>query len=92
MTALQPHLRYLVTIHYKEPTYQKRAPSNRARRYPYTACYEVTTSTADRARALALNEFRETARNSSVGWIREVDRVECTLLGDDVVCRKMGEP
>jgi hypothetical protein len=60
---------YRVRIDYREPTYEARVGPKRT---PYTWTYEVVAPNEKEAAQIALREFRETARVSSVGWLREV--------------------
>lgn len=60
---------YRVRIDYREPTYEARAGQKRS---PYSWTYEVVAANENEAARMALREFRETARVSSVGWFREV--------------------
>jgi hypothetical protein len=60
---------YLVTIEYREPTYELRAG---AKPRPYGWTYEIVAADESAARESALEEFRWVTRASSVGWIREV--------------------
>lgn len=80
--------RFLVTIHYREPTYQRHRQV--VRRHPYRGRFEVLATDAERAKQIALREFQNTAVQSSSGWIRQVVRVECETLGADV-CTVTGE-
>ena len=64
---------FQVRIHYREPTYEMyRGP----RAKPYHWTYSIAAATAEQAKVLALEEFREMARNSSVSWTREVVLIE----------------
>ena len=63
---------YSVIIPYREPTFELRRGA--PRETPFTARYEVEASTEDEAVELAIHEFQQTARDSSVGWIREIER------------------
>jgi hypothetical protein len=83
--------RFLVTVLYRQPTYEKHACDDVSRLHPYRASYEVVTDDEGRARELAVREFRRTARESGSGWVRLIVGVECEALGDDVVCQVMGE-
>lgn len=85
--------RYLVTIHYREPTFERHTyGDNVTRLHPFKVRYEVTTLTAneERARGLALREFYNMVAHSSVGWVRQIVQVDCEALGDDVICKVMG--
>ena len=84
--------RYLVTIQYREPTYQRHKHDNVCRLHPYRASYEViTTEGEEQARQLAVREFHRMAVHSSSGWVRQIVKVDCAALGDDVTCKVMGE-
>lgn len=75
--------RYLVTIHYREPTYQRHTwGDNVVPLHPYRARYEVVSRGSERAVEIALQEFRHTAALSSAGWVRQVVRVDCRCLGE----------
>ena len=60
---------YLVTIEYREPTYELRTGP---RERPYDWTYEIVASDEAAARESALREFWWVTRASNVGWIREV--------------------
>ena len=64
---------YLVTIYYREPTYER---YHGAKEKPYHWTYRVRAKGEKSARDGALMEFREMARLSNVGWGREVESVE----------------
>jgi hypothetical protein len=60
---------YLVTIEYREPTYELRVgPKTR----PFGWTYEIVAADESSARESALREFWWVTRASSVGWVREV--------------------
>ena len=83
--------RFLVTIHYREPTYERRVQERAARLHPFRASFEIRAGDMDQAREAALAEFRAVALESGSGWVRKVVRVDCEALGEDVVCREMVE-
>jgi len=60
-----------VIIPYREPTYELRRGS--PPREPYKARYEVEASTPEDAVELAIRQFKQTARDSSVSWVREIE-------------------
>ena len=64
---------FIVEIHYREPNYETR---HGARDEPFRFRYRIHASTAECARWLALDEFRRVTELSSVGWIRDVVRVD----------------
>ena len=64
---------YRVRIDYREPTYEARYGPKRA---PYSWTYEIMAPDEQEAARLALLEFQDTARVSSVGWIREVVAIQ----------------
>ena len=60
--------RYLVTIHYREPTYEQhvgRGPK------VYRGSFAVEASHVDAAVARAREAFRAWSQASSVSWVRE---------------------
>ena len=81
--------RYLVTVHYREPTYERHTHDNVSRLHPYKATYEVFASSEERAMKLAVGSFKFTAMNSSCGWVRLIEQVECVAIGDNVETRVM---
>jgi hypothetical protein len=85
--------RFLVTVLYRQPTYEKHTMGNVSHLHPYRASYEVALEEhdEDRAKYLAVREFRRTARESGSGWVRIIVGVECQLLDDSMVCVVMGE-
>jgi hypothetical protein len=68
--------RYHVRIEFREPTYELRAGPKQE---PYLFGYDVEAASESDAEESALLEFRETARLSSVAWIRQVLQVIVTL-------------
>jgi hypothetical protein len=62
---------YVVIIPYREPTFELRVGS--PREAPFTARYEVEASTEEEAVQVAIRQFKQTAKDSSVGWVREID-------------------
>jgi hypothetical protein len=71
---------YRITIYYREPTYEL-ATGRPATSYSWTS--EVSASDPAAARELALRQFEELARCSSVGWIRRVERILTETPGVD---------
>lgn len=66
--------RYLVTFHYREPTYE--AHVGRGAKL-YRGTFAVEAPTPDDAVARAREAFDGWGRASSVSWVREVVRVVC---------------
>jgi hypothetical protein len=66
---------YTVVVYYREPTYEVRH-GDKAEPYQFT--YEVMAVDEDDARAAALAQFRATADDSQVGWVRQVLQVIVT--------------
>lgn len=65
---------FLVTIHYREPTYEKkmgRGPKS----YKWT--FSIKAQDEETAKSKAVAEFKQTTALSWVGWGREVIEVEC---------------
>jgi hypothetical protein len=73
--------RYHVRIEFREPTYELRAGPKAE---PYLFGYDVEAASESEAEQSALLEFRETARLSSVAWIRQVLQVVVTPAPDPV--------
>lgn len=65
--------RFQVTIWYREPTYELVVGPKPE---PYFCTYVVTALDSEHASRLAMREFDELARLSSVGWVRHVVRIE----------------
>ncbi len=68
-------LSFTVRIEYQEPTYA--AQLDRPLR-TYHSTFHVEAETAGEATRLAVGEFRNFARISSVGWTRDIVRVVTT--------------
>jgi len=68
--------RYLVTIHYREPTYEQH--TGRGPR-PYRGTFAVDAPHEDAAVARAREAFRRWSEASGVSWVREEVGVECAL-------------
>ena len=68
-----PLSRYLVHIRYREPSYELRAGR---KAFPYAFTFEVAARDEHKARQRALQLFDETARQSSVGWMRQIIDVQ----------------
>ncbi|MBW2528250.1 MAG: hypothetical protein JRI23_29000 [Deltaproteobacteria bacterium] len=64
---------YSVTIYYREPTFEKRLGREGE---PYRFTFEIRARTEQGAVRAARRQFWEMARLSSVGWVREILRVE----------------
>ena len=71
--------RYHVRIEFRELTYELRAGPKPE---PYLFGYDVEAASESEAKQSALLEFRETARLSSVAWIRQVLQVVVTPAPD----------
>ena len=69
---------FRVTIHYHEPAFEMRIGRSGA---PYHFTFEVTAPNEGRAMRQARHQFQEMARLSSVGWVREIVRIEAELAG-----------
>ena len=63
---------YQVIIPYREPTYEIRQASPRKK--PYISEVTVSAVNPKEAEESAIREFRQRAMNSSVFWVREIDR------------------
>ena len=63
---------YRIRIHYREPTYKSREGEEQ-RVYRWT--YQIEAESVEDAKALAVAEFHEFARLSSVSWTREITDV-----------------
>ncbi len=63
---------YVVVIPYREPTYELRR--GEARKAPYQARYQVEAASPEEAIECAVRRFKQTARESSVAWVREIER------------------
>lgn len=64
---------FVVELQYREPGYEARTGQ---RSQPFRFRYRISASSEAQARWLALEEFRRITELSSVGWIREVVRVD----------------
>jgi hypothetical protein len=71
--------RYHVRIEFREPTYELRGGPKPG---PYLFGYDVEAASESEAEQSALLEFRETAKLSSVAWIRQVLQVVVTPAPD----------
>ncbi len=70
MLRLVPPLRsFRVRIFYREPTYEL---SRGARRAPYSGTFVVEARDESEAKQGAIDEFNAIAKQSSVGWVREI--------------------
>jgi len=63
---------FVVRIEYREPTYEEVVG---AKRYPYRWTMRVQARDPGEAQELARAEFRAMEMASSVGWVREIERV-----------------
>ena len=70
--------RYLVTIYYREPSYERRQGGLIRL---YRASYEVREESERRAIRRAKQSFDTTWKLSSVGWPRCIVRTNCWVLG-----------
>jgi hypothetical protein len=68
-----PFVAFHVRIYYREPTWEL---YHGPRPEPLQASYDIEAVDAEHARRLALNEFRASGRDSGVGWVKEVVRVD----------------
>jgi hypothetical protein len=71
-----------VTIYYREPSY---ARSRGIPVHEQRGTFEVTAHGEDEAKRLAVEEFKEAARRSSVNWVREITRVTFEKPSEPVV-------
>ncbi len=69
---------FAVTVYYREPTYELVAG---CKAEPYRWTYRVFAPDEANARELALREFEEMARLSSVAWVRRVVRIDTARVG-----------
>ena len=67
-------MRFEVTIVYREPTY---AVNRGIPLVDYRGVFVVRAASEEQARATALARFQEAVSRETVGWVREVQRVEC---------------
>jgi hypothetical protein len=65
-----------VRIRYREPGYELRR--GREKSSPYAASYKISAVNEEAAIILAMEEFHELAKLSSVGWERVIVSVEAT--------------
>lgn len=68
-SSFEPLREYRVRIEYREPTYC--SPSG-PRPEPYSWVFVVQARSEPAAIASAIAWFRDVARQSSVGWVREI--------------------
>jgi hypothetical protein len=68
-----PGATYRIRIHYREPSFELRA-GPQARPFHWT--YFITAADPESAKGLALEEFRQMAQASGVGWVRQILLVE----------------
>jgi hypothetical protein len=73
-----PFWPFQVRIYYREPTWEL---YHGPRADLLQTSYEVEAVDAEHARRLALNEFAASGRDSGVGWVKEVVRVEVETTG-----------
>jgi predicted HicB family RNase H-like nuclease len=69
---------YRVRLFYREPTYE--SSTEETKEVPYSGSFDVRAPDFGSALQRALSQFAEAQRLSSVGWVREVVRVEIELL------------
>ena len=62
---------YNVSIPYREPTYAKKQGEVPAELY--RTRYTVRAAGVEDAISKAVAQFKDNAKNSSVGWVREID-------------------
>ncbi len=67
-------MQYEVTIFYREPTY---AESRGIPPVDYRGVFVVRAADEQRAKAMAMACFEAAVATESVGWVREVRRIEC---------------
>jgi hypothetical protein len=77
MRRVHRRRRFRVVVHYCEPTYASHSESE-ARTYRWT--YKILAFDPAQAERRARAEFREVERQSSVGWTREIVRVEISEI------------
>ena len=65
---------FSVRIQYREPTYER--STGEAKASPYSCRFEVAAADPVEALRRALLQFDSLQRLSSVGWVREVVRIE----------------
>jgi hypothetical protein len=63
----------VVRIAYREPTYAQRSGTDKT----YSCCFVVEARDERDAIAQAKAQFEAMAAKSGVGWIREIEHVEC---------------
>ena len=71
---------YQVTIYYREPTFEERIGRTGA---PYRFTFDVSALTERGAVRKARDRFDQMARLSSVGWVREIVRIEARRADAD---------
>jgi len=71
-SLLTPTSEFRIRIHYREPTYKSREGEEQK---VYRWTYQIEAESVDDAKALAIAEFHDFARLSSVGWTREITDV-----------------
>jgi len=78
---------YSVTIHYREPAFELRL---RRQGPPYRFTFDVRARDERCAVEVARRKFDEMARLSSVGWVREIVRIEVSCRDRKLVNREPG--
>lgn len=73
MGRRQAEHHYEVTIRYREPSYARSVGSKAE---PYRWTFEIDSDDDEHARAEAVDRFREMERLSSVGWARQIERID----------------
>ncbi len=63
---------FRIRIHYREPTYESHQGEGQR---PYRWTYRIEAENVEQAKAIAIAEFHDLARLSSVGWTREITDV-----------------
>ena len=71
--------RWRVVISYREPTYAQ-ARGLEARTHTWT--FQVDADDGEQAAAEARRQFENAARDATIGWVREIVRVDALLEGD----------
>lgn len=80
-------MRYRVTIYYREPTY---AATRGVDARTHRGTFRVRAVSRDDAVAQARTLFEQRARDSGVGWVREVVRVECRRITETCFTKRIG--
>ncbi len=76
-----------MTIYYREPTY---AATRGVDARTHRGTFRVRAVSRDDAVAQARTLFQQRARDSGVGWVREVVRVECRRITETCFTKRIG--